>query len=83
MFEQSHSGVDSDHLVVVREVGVNRAIERECSRISIKGFVSLSVVLNSGSSETSDKFVDVSDALHRSKVLSVTDEEYEFANVED
>lgn len=79
--EQPHSGIDGDHLIIMREVGINFAVQREGFWIRIECPISLGIVLYGGARQTSDEFIDIANALNRTKFLAVT--EGDMANDED
>ena len=66
-----HCGEYGDHLVVVRKVGVDRAIERERFWRSVKRAVGLRVVANGCSGQTSEELIDVAYALNSAQSLAV------------
>jgi len=64
-FEQSQGRVDGDHLTVVREVGVERSVERESGGRSVECFVYLGTLEDGGAwpGQTGNKLVDIAYAL--------------------
>lgn len=73
LFEETHSGEDGDHLVIVREVGIDGAVEGEGCRVRIESVVGLGAVNNGRSGKTSDELVDIAYTLNRSKLLTVAE----------
>ena len=70
--EETHGGVDGDHLVVVREVGVEGAVQGERFRVGVECSVGLGVILDGLACEPREELVDVADALDGTERLTVT-----------
>ena len=81
LFEETHSGEDGDHLVIVREVGIDGAVEGEGRRVGIKSVVGLGAVNNGRSGKTSDELVDIAYTLHATQFLSVSSQRRELGKL--
>lgn len=72
LVEEAHGREDRDHLVVVREVRVERAVEREGFGRGVERAVRLRVVRHVLCGEARDELVDVADALDGAEGLAVS-----------
>ena len=63
LIEQTYSSVDSDQLVIVREVGVDRMVERERNGRGIQASICLGVVANRRSRKACQEFIDIPNPL--------------------
>lgn len=71
LFEQSHSRIDGCHLVIMREIGIYSAIKGECDRRRVEGSVGLGAVVDWSSGQSREQFIDIADALYRTKRLTI------------
>lgn len=69
--EESDRRIDSDHLVIVREIGVEITIEGEGNWRCIKRLVRLCLVLNGLACQPSQQLVDISNTLDRTQRVTV------------
>ena len=74
--EEAHSGEDGDHEVLVREVGIERAAERELERRVVR-----CVVAHGRVREPREELIDVADALHRAERVAVPAREVRFTSI--
>lgn len=69
--KEAHGREDGDHLVVMGEIDVDGAIEREGDGRVVQRVVDLGVVLHGGFCQTSEELVDISHTLYRPERLAV------------
>ena len=65
--EESNRRIDGDHLVIVREVGIEIAIEGEGDRGCIKRLVRLRLISDGLACQPSEQLVDISNTLNRAQ----------------
>ena len=56
----------------MREIGIDRPVERKRGRGSVKGAVSLGIVPYRLASQPSEKLIDVADSLDRTESLTIS-----------
>jgi len=72
LLEQPHGRVDRNHLIIVREVGVNGSVKGEGGWVGVKGTICLRFISDRLASQASEEFVDVSDALDGPERLTIS-----------
>lgn len=70
--EKTQGTVDGNHRVIMGEVNVHRFLQWKCLGAAVQGVICLRIILHGFVGEPCQKFIDISNPLNASQVISLT-----------